>query len=283
MIKRIREWRPVRAVLLYLESQGGSFATGLAFSTLLAMFPLILGIFAIVGLVTHDVSTQLSVEATVTGVFPLSAREQIVDALAGVRHSAGLLGIVSLLGLLWAGTGLFGSMEFALDQIFGKGRRNFVQQRGMGLVLLIAFLIALAADVAGNALIQLLPSVPFAGFAIGSVAMMLLLIAIYRLVPQRTYTVREVIPGAAVAGVLIEFLTLIFPLYADVSHGFNTYGAQFALFFVLAVWVSFLSQIILLGAAFIRVGKAEPDRPGLWASPPDTVTPRAPRKRPSAA
>jgi HAMP domain-containing protein len=81
---------------------------------------------------------------------------------------------------------------------------------------------------------------------------------------------RDVLPGALLAGVLIEILSLFaFPLYASIAGGFNTYGAQFGLFFLLATWFYLLSQLILLGAVFNKFRLGEPAARGIVASPMD--------------
>jgi hypothetical protein len=108
---------------------------------------------------------------------------------------------------------------------------------------------------------------PAASIVIGSLVMITLLIALYRFVPHRTFSVRDVVPGALIAGVLIEILTLAFPLYARIAGGFNTYGAQFGLFFLLATWFYLLSQLILLGAVLNKFRLGEPTAPGLFSSP----------------
>jgi uncharacterized BrkB/YihY/UPF0761 family membrane protein len=79
--------------------------------------------------------------------------------------------------------------------------------------------------------------------------------------------VLDVLPGALLAGVLIEIVSFVFPLYARIAGGFNTYGAQFALFFLLATWFYLLSQLILLGAVFNKFRLGEPAHRGIVASP----------------
>ncbi|HKC20080.1 MAG TPA: YhjD/YihY/BrkB family envelope integrity protein, partial [Candidatus Dormibacteraeota bacterium] len=69
------------------------------------------------------------------------------------------------------------------------------------------------------------------------------------------------------AGVLIEALSLGFSLYARIAGGFNTYGATFGLFFLLATWFYLLSQLILLGAVYNKFRLGEPETRGLIASP----------------
>jgi len=53
-----------------------------------------------------------------------------------------------------------------------------------------------------------------------------------------------------------------------VSHGFGTYGQQFALFFLLATWLGFLSQFILIGAVFNKMRLGVPHHAGIVASSP---------------
>src|SRR3989442_15148625 len=97
--------------------------------------------------------------------------------------------------------------------------------------------------------------------------MVALLVAVYRFVPNRTFRFGEVLPGALLAGVLIEALSLVFPLYARIAGSFNPSGAQFALFFLLATWFYFLSQLVLLGAVLNRSRLGEPAHLGIVASP----------------
>jgi membrane protein len=99
--------------------------------------------------------------------------------------------------------------------------------------------------------------------------MVALLVLLYRFVPNRTFSLREVLPGALLAGVLIEALSLVFPLYARFAGSFNTYGVQFGLFFLLATWLYVLSELLLLGAVYNRFRLGQPATKGLIASPSD--------------
>jgi uncharacterized BrkB/YihY/UPF0761 family membrane protein len=120
-------------------------------------------------------------------------------------------------------------------------------------VLVAGMLIAVAA----NTLMNLIPVMAGIGPAAGFLAMGALTLTIYRLVPNRTFRIRQLWPGAVVSGVLIELITLLFPLYAKLAHGFDTYGQSLALFFLLATWLAFLSQFILIGALWNRVRLGE--------------------------
>ena len=266
MLKRLTGSRPVQVIKAYGNAQGSNYAAGLAFNAFLAMFPLILGILAIVGLAINNPDVQTSVYNGVVSVFPSDAHSQILAALTGVKHNAGILGIVSIAGLLWSGTSLFASMEFALTRIFGTNQRDTLRQRLMGLVMVLVFIAAVLVTVTANSAAALSPGAGILGAILGALVLIGLMMLIYRWVPNRTFALKEVWPGAVVAGALIELFSLLFPLYAKLSKGFGTYGQQFALFFLLATWLSFMSQFILIGAVFNKMRLGTPTDEGIFAS-----------------
>ena len=262
---------PFRVLSAFGASQASNFASALAFSAFLAMFPIILGTLAIVGVAIRDPSTEARFQMFILQIFPGNAQPELQSALRGVRQSAGWMGILSVAGLLWSAIGIFATMEFALTQIFGTKQRNMLRQKLTGLIMMVFLIGALGLMVAANSVGALLSSrTPFAwlfSFLVGAVVMIVLLVLLYRFVPNRTFRIREVLPGALLGGVLIEVLSFVFPLYTRIARGFDSYGAQFALFLLLATWLYLLSNLILLGAVYNRFRLAEPGKDGLIANP----------------
>jgi membrane protein len=267
MIRRIKSWGPVRVLAAYGESQAGNYASALAFACVLAMFPLMLGVLSLVGLAIRDPASEAKAQTLIIQLFPGPAQSELLRALHGVRQSAGWLGMLSLAGLIWSASGIFSTMEFAFTQIFGTKQRDMIRQKVMGFLMMILLVVAVGVTVAANALAALFPFAWITGFLIGSAVMVGLLVMLYRFVPNRTFEVRDVVPGALLAGILIEVFSLGFPLYARFAGGFNTYGAQFGLFFLLATWFYIVSQLIMLGAVFIQFRLGQPGAKGLVASP----------------
>jgi YihY family inner membrane protein len=283
MKRWMRALLPVRVLAAYGESQAGSYASALAFACLLAMFPLMLGILSLLGLAIRDPATEAKAETLIIQMFPATAHAQLIDALRGVKQSAGWMGLLSLAGLLWSASSIFSTMEFAFARIFATRQRSMVKQKLMSLVLMVLLVVAVGVTLAANALAALFPFAWITGFVIGAAVMVALLVALYRLVPTREFAVRDVLPGALVAGVLIEFFSLGFPLYSRLAGGFATYGAQFGLFFLLAAWFYILSELILLGAVVNRVliehhGDAEVAR----GAPPEHAHERRHKRETSA-
>jgi membrane protein len=269
-VRRIRSWTPVRVLSAYGASQASNYAAALAFAGFLAMFPMILGALSIVGLLIRDPATEARFLNLIVQMFPNTAQQQLLDALTGVKQSAGWMGIVSLGGLIWSASGIFSTMEFALTQVFGTKQRGLLRQKAMGLVMMLLLVAAIAATVAANSIVNLFPMAWLVSLVIGGVVMVTMLVLLYRFVPNRTFRLKDVLPGAILAGVLIEVLTLAFPFYQRISHGFNSYGAQFGLFFLIATWLYLLSQVLLLGAVYNRFRLGEPHKMGLIASPAHT-------------
>ena len=241
-----------RVLTVYGESQASNYALAVAFAGFMAMFPIILGTLSIIGLAIRDPETEAKFQTFVLQVFPATAQPELQSALHGVKQSAGWLGLVSLAGLIWSASSIFSTMEFALTRIFGTRQRNMLRQRFMGLVMMLVLVVAIVLIAAINGVAAFFPQAWITSVVAGAVVIVALLVALYRFVPNRKFRLRDVLPGAVLAGVLIEVLSLTFPLYARIAGGFNTYGAQFALFFLLATWFYFLSQLILLGAVVNR-------------------------------
>lgn len=266
---KVQGWLPVRVLMAFGASQASNYASALAFNAILSMFPLILGVLAIVGLSVRDPVTELKVQQLIIQSFPTDARQQqdLIQALHGVKQSAGWFGIVSIGGFIWSASGVFASMEFVFAEIFGIHQRDMVRQKLMGFVMMFVLVVAVGLTGGANTLAAFLPGSWLISIVIGSLVMMVLLVALYRLVPNRSYPIRHILPGALLAGILIELLTLAWPLYARVSNGFSTYGKGFALFFLLAAWFYLLSNLILLGAVYNKFRLGDPMKEGLIATP----------------
>jgi len=258
---------PGRLVQAFGRSHAGQYASGLAFTSFVSMFPLILGLLAILGLATSDPSVRAQFLNATLVFFPGDAHAAITNALDGVRHNSGALAVIGVVGLLWSGSSLFTTMEYALGDMIGARQRDFLRQRAMTLVMTLIFAVAVVATIFVNSALAVLGSLPDLEPVVGLGIWLGFMAAVYRFVPNRTYRLRQMWPGVLLAAVLTEGLSLLWPLYGRLSHGFNTYGAAFALFFLLAAWLYFLAQFILLGAVVNRMHAGIPQVRGLIGEP----------------
>jgi membrane protein len=262
---------PGRLIAAFGASHAGNYASGMAFTAFVSMFPLVLGLLAIVGYASRSPSATQSATSAILGFFPHDT--ELTMVLGAVQKHAGTLGIVGIIGVLWSGSSLFTGMEFSLGIVIGVRQRNFLRQRAMALVMTILFVLALVATVAANSLVVLPGSIWGLEPLVGLIVWCLLMLAIYRLVPNRTYPVRQLWRGVLIAGAAMEILTLAWPLYTHFSKGSSSYSAILGLVFLLASWLYFLAEFILLGAVANRMHGGEAHARGLLGE-------RAPRRIP---
>jgi uncharacterized BrkB/YihY/UPF0761 family membrane protein len=137
----------------------------------------------------------------------------------------------------------------------------------MAIAMTAVFMMAILVSILVNTVLALVKGIPFISLAIGAVIWIAFMLTIYRWVPNRAPKLTEVLPGAVLAGVLMEVLTLVWPLYARFSHGFNTYGSTFALFFLLAGWLYLWSQFTILGAVANRMRTEHSEAEGVIHEP----------------
>jgi membrane protein len=87
---------------------------------------------------------------------------------------------------------------------------------------------------------------------------------LYRVVPNLHLSLRHVLPGALVAGVALEILTYLLPLYLRINQGINAYGRTFALIFFLLFFFFLLGTITMVGAEInaVILERSQPSRRG---------------------
>jgi membrane protein len=200
LIATVRASFPVRLAQAYGKAGAGYFAGTLAFNMFISMFPLILGMLSVLGLLLRDPALQRQVETSVAGFFPSDARPSLLAAMATVREHSGLLGLVGIAGMLWSGSNLFVAMEFVLDRIFGAEDRGFLRKRAMALLMTVLFTVAVVVTVFVNAVMALLGNLPWLGAVTGAAVWVLFLLVLYRIVPNRTFRLSQMWGGALLAG-----------------------------------------------------------------------------------
>ncbi len=241
---------------------GGTFAVNIAWNTLFAFFPIILLISTTLTALFGGGDIGNAVDQNIERVIPGDTGIQIALALHSFHRATGPLLALSILGLLWSGTGLFGALEQGSNALYSAKPRSFVRQKLMGVVLIAVFTVLVALEVGSASALSFVTSLPnVPGFVRSTEAATLIQVgfgifdglllfgAIFVLVPNRKRRIRDVWPGALVAALLLEGFTLLFPLYFTLQHGFTTYGTTFALFFLLLTFAFWVAQITMLGGA----------------------------------
>src|SRR5260370_23811244 len=253
---RLMKTVPGRLIQKFLEDRAPNWAAVIAWNALFAMFPIVIFASSLLGYALRMFgAANDAVYKTIFSVIPGDPQEQaeLFNAVYGVKSQSGVLFIVGLAGLVWGGSALFGAIEQAFAVIYHTKPRDIIRQRliAFGMVFLFTILVGIA--VATSALLPALKHIPnipeflYSGVAafilqvvVGITAGFLLFGSTYYVIPNRKQEFRKVIPGALVAGVLFELITLLFPLYISLNNVINQYGTTFGLFFLLMTFCFFL-------------------------------------------
>ena len=257
---RLMESVPGRVIRKFLEDQAPNWAALIAWNALFAMFPIVIFAASLLGLVLRLFGQANDrIYSTIFTAIPGDPRP-LLDAVTTVKSQSGVLFIVGLVGLLWGGSALFGSIEQAFAVIYHTKPRDFLRQRLIAFGMVFLFTILVGVAVATSALLPALKHIPnipeflYSGVAafilqvaVGITAGFLLFGSMYYVIPNRKQQFRKVLPGALVAGLLFELITLLFPLYLSINNGINQYGKTFGLFFLLMTFFFFLGLITMIG------------------------------------
>ncbi|MHB1006728.1 MAG: YihY/virulence factor BrkB family protein [Chloroflexota bacterium] len=259
-----------RLIRRYGEDRADLLVTVVAFNVLFSMFPIVLGVLAIVGLFIRRPGDQTMAQTIVLRVVPADSAAGLLQAIDGASQSAGLFGLLSLVGLFWAGSGLFDALEMALDRVYRVTPRSLVRQKLMGGGMMLLFAILVVAELAAATVLHLVdritqglpligpgaaPAVAVAGGAISLLAAFALCFAIYFVVPNLRLSASQVLPGTLFATFVLVLLAQVFPFYALYLGSLNPYGAIFGLFFLLMTWAFLVAEALVVGAelnAFFR-------------------------------
>jgi membrane protein len=287
---RLMDSVPGRVIRKFLEDQAPNWAALIAWNTLFAMFPIVIFAASLLGYALRLFGKANDVVyTTIFSAIPgdIHQQQELLKAVTGVKSQSGVLFIIGLVGLLWGGSALFGVMEQAFAVIYHTKPRDFVRQKLIAFGMVFLFTVLLGVAVATSALLPALKHIPnipeflYSGAAafilqviVGTTAGVLLFGTIYYVIPNRKQQLRKVIPGALIAGVLFELVTLVFPLYLSLNRGINQYGATFGLFFLLMTFFFFIGLITMIGievnSVIYPVPIALPGKEGHAVAPPES-------------
>jgi membrane protein len=266
----VRHWWPVlkRTVGEFREDNLTDWAAALTYYGVLAIFPALIVLVSILGLVGNS-ATQPLIDNLGT-VAPGPAKEIFTNAiknLQGDQGAAGVLFIIGILGALWSASGYIAAFMRASNSIYDmpEGRpvwKTLPVRVGLTLILLFLLAITTLAVVLTGGLAERVGDL----IGVGSTAVdawniakwpVLLIVVsfmfalLYWAAPNvRQPGFRWVSPGGIVAVVGWLIASAAFAFYVGNFGSYNkTYGALGGVI-VFLVWLWISNIVILLGAEF---------------------------------
>jgi membrane protein len=257
--------------------QGGdlTYASSIAYFALLSLFPTLLLLMSVLGLVTSSDADREAVLRFVLRYFPRQF-EFVTAQLDAFRQSSVPLGIAGSVLVLWAALGVFGAVTTAVNHAWGVERqRSFFQHKLISFLMLVAagllMLVALAL-VSAHGIVRsswfavVLDQVPvlavFGSLVVRWATTGLFIVVVglvFYFVPNTTVRFRDVWFGAVVTGLLWRAALWGFGWYVRDLSRFSVHGSVAAVV-VFLLWVYVSAVILLYGAevtaAYSRIRRA---------------------------
>ncbi|MBA3809081.1 MAG: YihY/virulence factor BrkB family protein [Solirubrobacterales bacterium] len=252
----------------YSEDNMSDWAAALTYYGLLAVFPALIAIVAIVGLVGNPASTTHQLTEIVGKLGPSSAKQTFegpIESITEQRGTAGILFVVGLVGALYSASSYVAAFARASNVIFEtpEGRPFWKlkpQQMLVTLVILLLLVsVALALVLSGPVLSAVASPLGISGGAVSiwNVAkwpvMLVFVIAMFTILYYASPNVkmrglRWVAPGAAFALAVWLVASVAFAFYVANFGSYNkTYGTLGGAVAFL-VWMWLTNAALLLGA-----------------------------------
>jgi YihY family inner membrane protein len=237
-----------------------TFAAGLAFNLITAIFPIAIAIIAIAGFIfnSFDPSIQSHLITGIENAFPppLNQSNILGPAITTLSKNANVLLIFAVIFAIFGGSRLFITIEGYFAIIYHTRQRTFIKQNLMALSMLLLFVILVPLMVFVSsipAIIQSTLNFPVNGLTsslmailIGFFVALILFEAIYIVVPNQRISFRNSWLGAIVAAAALEVYLLIFPLY--VTHFLSNDTGQVGFAVIFLFFFYYFAVILLLGA-----------------------------------
>jgi YihY family inner membrane protein len=263
----------------YGDDNAGQLAASLSYTAFVSMFPLLLVLTTILGIVAagHP-ALRHTVLSAVAGQFPVISH-QLSGNVHQLRRASYVGLIAGLLFALWGASGLAQSGMFAMSQVWnlpGPDRPGYWQRLGRAGLFLLVLGVGVAATAA-------LASVGTFGSSSAFLAVMADLLAAvanvgmytvgFRVLTPKTVPARRLLPGAILAGlgwtVLLAIGTQLVHHYL---HSDSVYGI-FAIVLSLVAWIYLVVEITIY-AAEVNVVLARRLWPRSIVQPPLTTADR---------
>jgi len=229
----------------------------IAYFALLSFVPLLLLALSLLGLV-HEANPNSFFVRELSKIFPSTSVNSILRAVRAIQDNATALGIVGGAFLLWSSLSFFSVLESAFNIVYGKPNRGWLHGKALATLMMVGSLVALFLSlVVGSFGQEILKR--YAGFSgdatfarviaifVSMLGLFVFLTSAYYVLTNDDLTIREVLPGALTATVVLEATFQVLPQYVEISKH-NPVLQTLSGPAVLLVWLYVMANVIVFGA-----------------------------------
>jgi membrane protein len=254
------------AVTNFGQNGDGNQAAAIALYAILSAIPLlILTLIAAGSFITSNPNIQADILSAVQNFHPYFT-DTVFKQLGHIEGKGRVLGWIGLLGLVWLSAAIFNAIESALNNIFrSQHRRNYFVSKLMaicmiptawmigGLSVFLSYAATLLAEepliMPGGMEISLtLPAEIVLRYVVPYVMVVILVTAVYKIIPTAKIRFSTALTGAAVFALLLEIAKQFFTWYVANYTRYNVIFGSLETIVILVVWVFYIALIFLFCA-----------------------------------
>ncbi len=260
-----------RTIHEFADDRCTQIAASISYYVFFSIFPLAIFLVTVFGQVLRNDEVKGRVIEALLDVMPLApeeGREQLEQILQGVATDLSLLGLLSIVGLIWSASAMMGALRNALNVAWDSPHRR-TPVRGklvdFFMVLIVGILVALSivATTArpyvhrridelendlGSFASLLTSGIWLMTFLVPVIVSFAIFAALYRFVPAVATSFNEIWPGALFAALAFEIAKYGFSFYLRNFANYNAIYGSLGAVIVFMLFIFITSNVLLIGA-----------------------------------
>ncbi|WP_166824285.1 YihY/virulence factor BrkB family protein [Thalassoroseus pseudoceratinae] len=262
----------------FKRDDGTLMAAAVAYYAALALFPLLLVLISVLGVITRTTNMGQNAQKQILDAVSQQGSEvlraQVADILKQVETGAAVGGWWGALGLLFTAIALFAHFERAFDNIWNvaeqksKGviasikyvllerARAFLMLCGLGVMVVAVFLSGMTIHAIESVASQWIPlptiAVTTLEFTVTILLNLTIFALLYRWLPKSDVRWRDAARGAAFVAIGWEIGRYVLANVLIGTKYTNAYGAVGS-FLAVMLWLYYISLLIFFGAEYVQV------------------------------
>jgi len=265
---------------IWVSERPMQLAAALAYYAMFSLAPVIFIAITVAGIFIDNIALTEQVFATLEQILGPEMVQAIQDMVANasidlpdqIEQWTWLSSVIGILALLWAASGLFNQIHFALNRLWqvpvvsiDKSRRMLRQRLlSFAIVILLGLFLVIMSIVNGmlswiDSILDVPSNYSLIVILIFASLTALCFAIIYKLFPDVPLRWRDVWLGAGIAALLetIGFLLIGFLIQFGIFTSASAAAGSVAMLLIIAYY---MAQIFLLGAVITRVYSSSPAR-----------------------
>lgn len=257
-----------RAAGEFVDDRGHRDAAQIAFFAALSAIPLALLLIGSFGIVFDATEIRDRIVATVLDNIPLAGendRAELERTITDSLDSAGRLGVLPILLLIVAASGVMSALRHAVNQAWDiESRPPLLRRKALDVALVLGAVVilvlslsltatrraaeALDEEEAGGSIAAAL--LDAGGDLLPFIFVVIVIAFLYRMLPMQRPKVRDIWPGALVAATLLAIVKGAMELYFEHLADFGALYGSLGALMALLLFLFAASNVIVFGAEF---------------------------------